>query len=130
MGLERDISIIGRVTLFRDLNRDQLRLLAFGAEHVDLAAEEQLFAENTKADSAFIVATGELELFLERGDERIIVGKVGAGQLVGELALIIPGKRTTSAAAVRQTELIRLDRKQFRRLLEEYPETALALHNA
>jgi len=130
MGLERDIAVIGRVALFRDLNRDQLRLLAFGAEHQELAAGTELFAENAPADSAYVVVRGEIELFRQRGEDRITIGKVGQGELLGELALIVPGQRSTAAAAIVDSELLRLDQKLFRRLLVEYPETALALHAA
>ena len=128
MGLETDIAILSRIGLFRDLNRDQLRLLAFGAEHLKLPANISLFEPDDPADCAYVVISGEIELFRSRGSERIEIGRVGKGSLLGELALITPGQRQTGAAARVDTELMRLDQKLFHRLLEEYPETALRLH--
>src|SRR5690554_3149759 len=104
MGLESDISFIGRVALFRDLSRDQMRLLAFGSERLRLAADAELFAEDGWADSAFIVIEGEIQLYRDRAGGRMVVGKVGPGQLLGELALIAPGRRATAACASRDTE--------------------------
>jgi CRP-like cAMP-binding protein len=128
MGLEHDISILGRVGLFRDLNRDQLRLLAFGAEHVKVPAGRNLFHEDSPADCAFVVIEGEIELFRIRNGKRTDLGRIAKGSLLGELALICEGRRPTSAGALVDSELLRLDQKLFHRLLEEYPETALRLH--
>ena len=128
MGLEQDMSILGRVALFRDLTRDQLRLLAFGAERLRLPAGRNLYYEDAPADCAFIVVEGEIELFHMRDGKRVELGKVAKGSLLGELALIAPGRRPTGATALVDSELLRVDQKLFRRLLEEYPETAQRLH--
>ena len=50
-----------------------------------------------------------------------------AGAMLGELALIAETKRLTSARAEVDTDLLRLNRKLFRRILEEYPELAMML---
>ncbi|BBD40324.1 truncated cAMP-dependent protein kinase [Aminobacter sp. Y103A] len=48
--------------------------------------------------------------------------------MLGELALIADTRRLTSAAAAIDSEIIRLNRKMFHRILEEYPELAERLH--
>jgi CRP-like cAMP-binding protein len=53
---------------------------------------------------------------------------VGPGTILGELALIADSNRLTDATTGAETALIRLGRKQFRRILEEYPEVAVLLH--
>ncbi|WP_163364864.1 cyclic nucleotide-binding domain-containing protein, partial [Escherichia coli] len=53
---------------------------------------------------------------------------VGPGAVLGEMAIIAQTKRLTSAMADTETEVIRLNRSLFRRILEEYPEIAAALH--
>lgn len=127
MGLEHDIIVLGRVGLFRDLNRDQLRLLAFGAEHLNLPAGFELYPEDEPADCAFIIIDGEIELFHLRNGERIPAGRSGKGSMLGELALITTAHRPTSASARVDSRVMRLDQKLFRRLLEEYPDTAVRL---
>jgi CRP-like cAMP-binding protein len=49
--------------------------------------------------------------------------------MLGELALIADTVRPTGAVAVRDTELVRLSRKLFHRILQEYPELAVALRD-
>ena len=48
--------------------------------------------------------------------------------MIGELALIADTRRLTSAEAAEDTELLRLTRKMFRRILEEYPDVAVVLY--
>ena len=71
--------------------------------------------------STYAVVRGEIVLYRERGNERIAVDNARAGSLLGELALIAETTRLNSARADFDTDLIRLNRKLFRRILEEYP---------
>jgi CRP-like cAMP-binding protein len=128
MALDDEIRILSGVRLFEGFSQEQLRLLAFGAETMHLAAERKLYREDDEADSAYVVISGTISLFREQPDgERIPVGTVGAGAMLGELALIADTKRLTSAAAATDAEILRLNRKMFHRILEEYPELALTL---
>jgi CRP-like cAMP-binding protein len=128
MALDDDVRILSGVGLFESFTREQLRLLAFGAESTQLAAHEELFAEGDVADCAYVVVAGRIGLFHERDGKRVAVGRVGPGALIGEYALIATSRRLTSAIALVDTDLIRLNSKPFRRILEEYPDIAVALH--
>lgn len=128
MALDDDIRILSGVNLFEGFTREQLRLLAFGAESMRLSAARELFEEGSDADSAYVVSRGGIVLYRERDGEQAVVGYAGAGVMLSELALIAETKRLTSARAEVDTDLIRLSRKLFRRILEEYPEIAVLLH--
>lgn len=127
MSLDDDMRVLSRVNLFKGFSREQLRLMAFGAENVSLHAERILYAEGTPADCAFIVASGEIELYRSEAGKRRVLDTMGPNSILGELALIADGERLTSAAARTDAELIRLNRTMFRRILEEYPRTATEL---
>jgi CRP-like cAMP-binding protein len=129
MALDDDIRILSGVSLFQGFTPEQLRLLAFGAESLKLSAGRDLFEEGREADSAYVVVRGAIVLYRERGGEHAIVGYAGAGVMLGELALIAETTRLTSARAEVDTDLLRLSRKLFRRILEEYPEIAMMLHD-
>ena len=47
--------------------------------------------------------------------------------MLGELALITTTRRPTCAVASSDCRVMRLNQKLFRRLLEEYPDTAVRL---
>lgn len=128
MALDDDIRILERVRLLEDFTPEQLRLLAFGGETMRLKAGRELFQQGAPADCAFVVASGTVELFREADGRRVVVGTAGPASLLGELALITGTERITGALAATDIEVIRLNRSLFRRILEEYPDIAAALH--
>jgi len=128
MALDDDIHILSGVKLFQGFTQEQLRLLAFGAENTFLQADRKLYLEDDDADSAYIVVKGRIALYREQGGERIPIGMAGPGAMLSELALIADTRRLTSASAAIDSEVIRLSRKMFRRILEEYPDLAVQLH--
>ena len=127
MALDDHIRILSGVRLFEGFTQEQLRLLAFGAEAMRLSAGKKLFREDDDADSAYIVTSGKVSLFREHDGEHVEVGTAEAGAVLGEMALIADSRRLTSAEAATDTEVLRINRSMFRRILEEYPETAEAL---
>jgi CRP-like cAMP-binding protein len=128
MALDDDIRILSAVRLFEGFTQEQLRLLAFGADTVHLSRDRRLYREDDDADTAYVVVRGSITLFREQNGKHAVVGTAGPGTMLGEMALIADTRRLTSAAAATDAEVMRLDRKMFRRILEEYPETAAALH--
>lgn len=128
MALDDDIRILSAVRLFEGFTQEQLRLLAFGAENTMLRANHKLYREDDEADSAYVVVSGRIVLYREQNGERIPIGTAGPGAILSELALIADSNRLTSASAEIDSEVIRLSRKMFRRILEEYPDVAVKLH--
>lgn len=128
MSLESDILILGEVPLFADLTRDQLRLLAFGAEHRFLHPKETLFRAEARADAGFVLVEGTVNLYRGEADRRELLASVGRGALLGELALMTETRRAATAVTATDCDFIRISRPLFRRMLQEYPEIAAMLH--
>ncbi|MDO9306903.1 MAG: cyclic nucleotide-binding domain-containing protein [Mesorhizobium sp.] len=129
MALEDDIRILSGVRLFDGLTHEQLRLLAFGAENIRLIKGRDLFREDTAADCAYVVAKGRIALYRTVDGERVPVAYADPGETLDEMALIAHSRRTAGAYAEEDSEVIRLNRTLFRRILEEYPEVAAALRD-
>lgn len=128
MALDDDIRILSTVGLFESFTPEQLRLLAFGAERLVLRAGRELFREGQSADCGYIIVSGNITLFQETETERVKIRTVGPGAMLGEMALIAQTSRLTGAVAEEETEVIRISRAIFRRILEEYPDAAASLH--
>lgn len=92
--------------------------------HVPLRAGEWLFRAGDPATTAFLIASGRLEVVDE--SERVI-RVLRRGALLGELALLRDGVRSASVRAVRDSQLVCLRREHFQRLLVESPGFGLAL---
>lgn len=106
----------------RVLNEDGLKLLAFGAEPANLKPRQTLFEAGEEAAGAVLVLGGQLRLIPETASAQTRVATVG--ELVDELALVIPVRRRCTAVAQASCELLLLSRTQMLRILEEYPDAA------
>lgn len=123
MALADDIRLLSQVPLFQGLDADQLRLIAFGAERRAIAIGQELFREKSPAESAFVVAKGQLELLTADRAGNIAPHKIaGPGTLLSELALVTMVERKYTAVAMEDCEVLKISRSLFHRLLEEYPQ--------
>ena len=127
MGLREDIGLLKGLSIFDGLSDDHLRLLAFGAERRRLERGHMLFREGAAADCAFVVLGGKLRLTrdLPSGQDHPI-GEAGPGSILTEIAMISEASRHFTAMAATESEVMRISRVLFHRMLQEYPEVAMA----
>ena len=127
MALSDDIELLSAVPLFSGLDTDQIRLIAFGAEHRHVAAGQALFREKSPAECAYVVVRGKLDLYIiGRDGKQTLETSAGPGVMLSELALVTMVERKFTAVAAEEVDVIRVTRTLFHRLLEEYP--AMARH--
>ncbi len=125
MALNDDISLLSKVPLFDGFSDEMLRLVAFGSERRTIERSKPLFHEGAIADSAFVVSSGKFNLLSrDRKGKLVPIGQASSGDLLGELAIVSSTKRKITALALEDSEVIRINRPMFRRMMEEYPEIA------
>ncbi len=92
---------------------------------------ERLFAAGDPGDELFLLLSGEVDVRLPTTAHHYRrLAKYGPGMLFGEIAFIEPGPRTADAVAVRDCELLVLDRERFAALTREHPPAAIAVLDA
>jgi CRP-like cAMP-binding protein len=123
MSLESDVRRLSGTRPFDMLPREALQLLAFSCERRQLKAGQTLFAAGEPADGAYFLLHGEIVLSAD-GEER----RVAAGALIGETALIVDVMRGAGARASVDSTLLRISRDTFRRVLGEFPASAVKVH--
>lgn len=128
MALDDDIATLSRAPLFSLMERDALRLLAFAAEHKVLRAGSLLFRKGDRSDGGYVISRGLIALDMGRGRETVVT--VGAGALIGQVALFVRQERPASAVAREASTLIRISPTLMKRVLEEFPATAISIHQA
>jgi CRP-like cAMP-binding protein len=129
MALDDDIAILVRQPLLGLMDRDALRLLAFGAESRIMRAGDILFRRGEASDGALLVISGAVALTRD-DDGRRAEEIVGPGALLGELALFTSVERPVTAIAREPTQVMRLSRSVMRRVLGESPASAAAIAGA
>ena len=85
-----------------------------------LRAGEVLFEEGEAGDDAYILLSGRLRVAVKtESGGRQIISDLGAGELVGEIALLAGRPRTATVFAARDCELAQLSRQSFDRMTEQ-----------
>jgi predicted acylesterase/phospholipase RssA/CRP-like cAMP-binding protein len=114
--------------LFRSLDAAAQHSLESELTRHFLRGGETLFAAGEAGDCLYVVLYGRL--MAERVGEagaREVLGEIARGESVGELALLTDGPRMASVRAIRDTELVRLSRDSFQRLVVTHPQVMLEL---
>lgn len=122
MSLDSDIQLLARVRLFQGFLPDHLRLLAFGAEARTLGRGTRLFQRDTMSDGGYVVVHGQIDLISGLHDS--VISSHGPASLIGEMALITETITPATAVAVEHSEVLKIPRPLFRRMLNEYPQLA------
>jgi CRP-like cAMP-binding protein len=125
MSIEDDVALLERVPALRLLGTAALRMLAIGSEQHDLARGGVLFSVGDVADAGFIVRRGAFHVH----DEGSAITVAGPGALIGELALVVPMRRPSTATALESSSVIRVTRSLFQRVLESDPDAARRLRD-
>ncbi|MDX1644831.1 MAG: cyclic nucleotide-binding domain-containing protein, partial [Thermoanaerobaculia bacterium] len=95
---------------------------------VELPGRSYLFRQGDEGDSMFVLVSGRLRAVLEGddGDERVL-GEIGRGETVGEIALVTGDPRTASIRAVRDSVLCGIRRQAFLDIVDRHPRLAINL---
>jgi len=125
------LEALSRVSLCRGLGAGaSARLLALARER-RWAAGERLVRQNEPARGAVIIAEGEVALQVALpGGQALEVGRLAAGDIFGEMALLEAGRCSASAVAVGAVRGWFLGRDEFRALVATREPEALELQRA
>jgi CRP-like cAMP-binding protein len=80
-----------------------------------------IFSERDPAEVMYVILEGEVELTLQGAS----LGTEVQGGIIGEMAVIDAGTRSTTATAASKVRLARVDRDQFRKLVKKNPKFSL-----
>ncbi len=102
------------------------RMEALQSDQVVVERGQLLFRQGDPGDSLFLVKTGRLRVIYNYGlpNERLI-GEIGPGEPVGELALLWSSTRSATVVAVRFTALARISKTAFEEVMLHHPAEAL-----
>ena len=125
---EREISRVakglGRVDLFQRLSKEELRQLAESVRVVPFSSGELITRQGAEANWLYVLTKGEVEVRIAIGDRERRVNTLQAPNFFGEMALMTNSPREATVMAVTEVECVRVDRRDFKVLLDNRPEIA------
>lgn len=98
-----------------------INLFKHSSDVIEVEPGFALFREGDLGDTMFVVIEGSVEV---RRDGHVIE-TIGAGEIIGELALIDTGPRSASAITVAPSRLVSVGKQEFTFLVQEHPTFAL-----
>ena len=116
-----------QVGLFSDLSDDDLGRICRDVTELHLEPGELLFEENDPGDSAYVVASGSVEVVKATEGREALVAVREAGSVIGEMALLQEAPRMASVRARSPTELLTISRQTLDQLLEVSPSAARSM---
>ncbi|MDR1808157.1 MAG: Crp/Fnr family transcriptional regulator [Propionibacteriaceae bacterium] len=126
-----------RMTTIRsELNDSTLRAMRQLITPLDLERGHVIFRTGDEPDGMYSVYRGKVKLFrrpqsgVEVGCHENLIHLVGDGQCFGELSVLDPGPRNTTAVALTPCRLHFLPREHAERLVAECPDFSRAMLHA
>lgn len=129
MKLDEVMRVLQAIALFRRVEPEALRVLAFSAVRRPMRAGDVLFRKGETADGGYLVLSGAI--VLDPDDDGAPSRHVyRRGTLIGQTALFAPVERPATAIAREETMVLMFGRDLVAKVLDAYPETAAVLHEA
>lgn len=109
---------LAKIPLFQNLSAKQLAAVDGLVTTIDVSSGRELIQQGQAGREFIVVVEGEAEV---RRDGKVIATR-GPGTFFGEMALLLDRPRNASVVATSDMTIDVIDRQDFRRLLEEYPD--------
>lgn len=125
MGIQKETELLRNVPMFAKLDPSRLKLLAFTSQCLNFDDGEILFHEGNRADCAYVIMSGEVEILADTGGMQFVAGTLGRNQMFGELGVLTKTPRSATLRAKGELVALRISDDIFLKLLAENPEIAL-----
>jgi len=114
--------------LFRDFSDVGLQIFAAVGVSRAFPKGSSLFVEGRPGDSLFIIHDGSVRLSARNpSGEETLLGEVGAGESLGELALLQKGERLCTATALTDVSAVEFRYTDFQKLTAQKPQACVKL---
>lgn len=124
------IDSLARHPFFAELAPESLATLAGAMRSRHWPQGSLIFARGDRADGLYVIEEGLVRLSLDSSDGRELTLRIGGpGEILGEIAVIDGGVRTTDAVAATAVSALVLDHAEFIRFVDAMPSLRWAVLN-
>lgn len=117
------LTSIRHVPLFAACSKKEIKLIANAVAEASFMPGVTLIEQGQPGREAFIVCKGIVSV--RRHGRKI--ASLGAGAILGELSLLDNGLRTASVICDTEVDVLVLNQRDFKRLLDEVPSLRVSL---
>lgn len=120
--LSSDFALLRQSPVFSGIHHDVVKLFAYLSAHRSMKAGDYLIEQGKKANQAFILVKGAVEITVHHRHREIVLQQLKPGAVFGELALLAKFNWFFSARAASDAEVIIIDQTAFQKVIEKFPE--------
>lgn len=130
MSLDKDLAALRKVPLFRGVDDQKLRLLAFMSERVMFEEGEDLMVEGDYGEVAYIILSGCADVLINTKSGLQRVATLKENDFVGEIAILINVPRTATVRASAELVALGISKEHFFKLVNNFPDMAVEVMRA
>lgn len=112
-------------TDYLPLTQSDLTAIAGSGEFVSKYPGTHLFKEGAASEAAYVIQSGQVELYRTRAEGRRVISRVGEGAVIGDIALFQGQPYVSSAKAITAVSAFRVDRSKLIPVLLANPRIAM-----
>ena len=127
MSINQEVELLRNIPLFAKIEPSKLKLLAFTSERLTYQPDQVLCRQGDMGDAAYIIIEGEAAVRIAAASGDIEVARLGAGDVVGEIAILCDVPRTATVSAVDLVTTLKITKELFFRLINEFPQIAIEI---
>jgi CRP-like cAMP-binding protein len=110
-----------------EISDEDRRLLSGHGEFLPVHPDTNLIVEGEDQNSLYFIITGRLHVVTEDEGRRVLLGRLGPGELVGEVNVFDPQKASATVSALEFSQVWRMDRDAVEELIQASPGAAARL---
>jgi CRP/FNR family transcriptional regulator, cyclic AMP receptor protein len=120
-----DYNRLGDVTIFRDLDKSELEIVARHVFEKSVEKDCILFTEGLPGAVLYIIMSGSVEIIKNSNDSKeTILATMNAGDIVGEMSLIDSKPRSATGRTREASVLMVITKHNFDEILNSAPRLA------
>lgn len=121
--MQENLRHLNEVPLFSAFPQKAVKLLAFLAQRASFSPGDIVFEEGDDFAKAYYIITGGLTLLKKSGTDKSAVQNYGEKDFFGTFSLLGAMPALFALEASAETTVLTIDREQFAKILEQFPET-------
>ena len=107
-----------------ELDADDRRLLSDYGEFLPVKEGTNLITEGEAQDSLYFVISGILHVHTEKDNKRTLIGRIEAGETIGEVSIFDPGNASANVTAQGFCQVWKATHDDVNAFLSAYPQPA------
>jgi CRP/FNR family transcriptional regulator len=125
MTSQLDSNRLRSVSLFKDLDKNELEVVRKRVFEQSVKKDSILFMEGTRGEFLYIIISGRVEIIKKAKDnEEMVLATMAANEIIGEMSLIDSEPRTATARTCDDSVLIVITKQNFNEILHSDPRIA------